>query len=119
LAEFNSTATHLMADTDWIKLLPVGDCPVGRARYVEISGHELAVFHLENPDRYVVVRNSCPHAGGNLAAGSVNGTQVTCPWHQWSFDLDKGACTLSPDVRLRQYESRVEQGFLFARLNGC
>ena len=100
----------------WVKLLPIGECPVGRTRYVEKNGHELAIFHLENPDRYVVIRNSCPHAGGNLAAGDVRANVVTCPWHQWSFNLDNGACTLSESVRLRQYECRVEDGFLAARL---
>jgi nitrite reductase (NADH) small subunit len=107
-----------MADADWIKLVPVAECPVGRARYVEAQGHELAIFHLEHPDRYVVVRNSCPHAGGNLAAGEVRENIVTCPWHHWSFNLDQGGCTLSDSVRLRHYESRVADGFLFARLNG-
>lgn len=100
----------------WTKILPVTDCPVGRARYVETGGHELAVFHLENPDRIIVIRNSCPHAGGNLAAGDICGDTVTCPWHQWNFNLDDGACTLSPQVRLRRYESRVEDGFVFVLL---
>ena len=100
----------------WTKILPVAECPVGGARYIEASGHELAVFHLSDPDRIVVVRNSCPHAGGNLAAGEVSDDAVTCPWHQWKFNLDDGVCTLSPQVHLRRYESKVEDGFVFVRL---
>ncbi|RIK63667.1 MAG: ferredoxin [Planctomycetota bacterium] len=100
----------------WTRLLPVADLPPGRARFIALGRHELAVFHLRDPDRFVVTPNSCPHAGGNLAAGEVRGAVVTCPWHQWEFDLDSGACTLSDAVALRRFETRIEDGALFARL---
>lgn len=92
------------------------DCPVGRGKYVVTGDYELAIFHLIAPDRFVVVRNSCPHAGGNLAAGEVTGATVTCPWHQWPFDLDSGVCTLSDSARLRPLEVCVEEGWVCVRL---
>ena len=104
------------ASSDYTRLLPAAACPLGRGTYIEIAGHELAIFHLADPDRFVVIRNSCPHAGGNLAAGSVEGATVTCPWHQWTFDLDRGSCPLSETVKLRPYESRVIDGYVCARL---
>ncbi len=100
----------------WTPLCPVADCPPGRAKFVSVGTHELAVFHLTDPDRFVVTRNSCPHAGGNLAAGEVAGPVVTCPWHQWSFNLDSGACTLSPAVALHRYECKIENGDVCAKL---
>jgi nitrite reductase/ring-hydroxylating ferredoxin subunit len=105
-----------VTDPDYIKLAPTADCPLGRGKYLEVAGHELAIFHLDAPDRFIVVRNSCPHAGGNLAAGTVEGAVVTCPWHQWTFDLDRGSCPLSETVRLRQYDSKVIDGYVCARL---
>ena len=105
-----------LSDSEYTKLVPAADCPVGRGKYLEIAGHELAIFHLANPDRFIVVRNSCPHAGGNLAAGTVEGAVVTCPWHQWTFDLDRGSCPLSETVRLRQYDSKLIDGFVCAQL---
>ncbi len=106
-----------MRDKHWVRLLPTDALVPGAAKYVETSGLELAVFHLSDPDRFVVSANSCPHAGGNLAAGQVEGREVTCPWHCWKFDLDSGRCTLSETVQLRRYESRVESGFIWARLD--
>lgn len=100
----------------WTPLCSVADCPPGRAKFVSIGGHELAVFHLTDPERFVVTQNSCPHAGGNLAAGEVAGPVVTCPWHQWQFNLDSGACTLSPNVALHRYECKIENDRLYARL---
>lgn len=106
-----------MSEVEWTRLLPVGECPPGRARFVAIGQHELAVFHLTEPTRFVVTANSCPHAGGNLAAGEIQAATVTCPWHEWPFDLDSGRCTLSEDVQLKRYECRVADGYLWARLN--
>ncbi len=101
----------------WIKLLAVDECKPGGARFVQACEHELAVFRLHDPDRFVVIRNSCPHAGGNLSAGEIEGGVVTCPWHQWSFDLDSGRCTFNENVTVRRYECRIEGGWLYARLD--
>ncbi|QDV90532.1 Assimilatory nitrite reductase [NAD(P)H] small subunit [Phycisphaerae bacterium RAS2] len=106
-----------MKGKHWVRLLPTNALAPGAAKYVEAGGLELAAFHLSDPDRFVVTANSCPHAGGNLAAGQVEGREVTCPWHCWKFDLDNGRCTLSETVQLRRYEARVEGGFIWARLD--
>ncbi len=100
----------------WVRLMPTTRCASGVGQFVEIAGHELAVFRLDHPPRYIVIRNSCPHAGGNLAAGAVDGHCVECPWHHWRFDLDTGACTLSADARLVRYDVRVTDGFIEALL---
>ncbi|GJQ27897.1 MAG: hypothetical protein HBSAPP02_29290 [Phycisphaerae bacterium] len=106
-----------MDDTQWTRLLPADALRAGTVKYVEAGGLELAVFRLVKPDRYWVTANSCPHAGGNLAAGQVEGREVTCPWHCWKFDLESGRCTLSETVHLRRYETRVDGGFIWARLD--
>ncbi len=100
----------------WIRIAAADECPPGAGRFVLVDGRELAVFHLTDPDRFVVTRNSCPHAGGNLAAGRVESGTVTCPWHQWTFDLDSGSCTTAAHVRLQRFECRLVGGVVFARL---
>lgn len=101
---------------NWKRLIAVDDLSPGRVRFITTGEHELAVFRLSDPDRFVVTQNSCPHAGGNLAAGELRGSVVTCPWHQWEFDLDSGQCTLSDSVRLHRYDTRVDDGWLSIRL---
>ncbi len=102
----------------WTKLVRANDVPPSAAKFVAVGDMELAIFRLENPDRFVVTRNSCPHAGGNLAAGKIEGARVTCPWHQWQFDLDSGACTFNETVTLRSYDCKVVEGFVYAHLTG-
>ncbi len=98
--------------TEWIRLCRVSDIPLGAQRYHKHGVLELAIFHLTDPDQFVVVRNSCPHAGGNMSAGTVSAGIVACPWHQWEFDLRTGGCVHNPDVRLTQFPTRVDGEWL-------
>ncbi|MCK6456059.1 MAG: Rieske 2Fe-2S domain-containing protein [Phycisphaerae bacterium] len=102
--------------SDWVRVASLNQLPVNRGRFFELRGHELAVFRLSNPERVVVVSNCCPHAGGNIAAGDVDGACVTCPWHQWQFNLETGVSPLSESARLTIYESRVVDQHVEARL---
>ncbi len=100
-------------------MFPIEECPVGTQRFVSIQGVELAVFHLPRPDGFVAIRNSCPHAGGNLSAGRVANAVVTCPWHEWEFDLRTGACVHNAMVRVQRFPARVEKDWLEVDLSGA
>lgn len=92
------------------KLIEIEKCHRGRGTFVTAQGKELSVFLLENPDRVEVIDNACPHASGNLSAGEVVGDVVTCPWHQWAFDLKTGVCVDSPRARVRRYAAEIRDG---------
>lgn len=38
----------------------------------------------------------CPHLDGPLWEGTLSGTEITCPWHRWTYDLASGRCTHVP-----------------------
>ena len=50
----------------------------------------------------------CPHHGGPLGQGALEGSLVTCPWHMWQFDSATGACTFNEEVKIPTYPVRVE-----------
>ncbi len=97
----------------FVKLIEAHRCPPGRGTFVQLGERELAVFQLANPTRFVVVGNACPHAGGNLSGGALDGPVVECPWHQWRFDLDRAACVDSDKVRLARYPVELREGFIY------
>jgi nitrite reductase/ring-hydroxylating ferredoxin subunit len=100
----------------YVELIPLHGCRVDAGTFVERGGREFAVFRLTDPDRVVVVDNACPHAGGNLSAGDVVGGVVSCPWHQWTFELDTGVCTHSPLARVRRYEAELREGVIWVEI---
>lgn len=103
--------------SQWRRALDESALPSGAQRFCAIEGVELALFHLREPERIIAVHNSCPHASGNLSAGTVSGCVVACPWHAWEFDLTSGACVHNESVRLRRYATRCEDGAIWVDLD--
>jgi 3-phenylpropionate/trans-cinnamate dioxygenase ferredoxin subunit len=60
----------------------------GELKMVEINDHEFLIARVE--DNYYVSDNRCPHMGGNLSNGNLEGTVITCPRHHSQFDLIDG-----------------------------
>ena len=98
------------------KLISIKDCPPGCAVFVRHGENELAVFHLAQPACFVVSKNACPHAGGNLSAGELSGCKVICPMHNWKFDLKSGRCVGTDDVFLTRYRCKIQGNALFVDL---
>lgn len=63
----------------------------------EVHGDTVAVFRTLSGDLFAIA-NACTHEDGPLGEGEVEGTTVTCPYHDWRFDLRSGEC-LSQDER--------------------
>jgi nitrite reductase/ring-hydroxylating ferredoxin subunit len=60
----------------------------------------------------------CPHNGGPLGQGALEGSVVTCPWHAWEFDSGTGACLFDDELRIATYPVRVEAGEILVDLPG-
>ena len=77
---------------------------------------------VEIDDRPVVVRNIggalhaieniCPHRGGPVGEGDIEGNTIVCPWHNWAFDLTTGQNTMNPAAMLTRFPCRVEDGYV-------
>ena len=54
----------------------------------------------------------CPHAGGPLAQGSLEGHQLICPWHGWQFDCRTGLSAPGKAVKLNVFPVTVKDGMI-------
>ena len=90
----------------FVKMATLVELPVGGALEVE---HEGRVYALYNIDGIVsAIDGICPHQGGPLADGQLDGTTVTCPWHGWQFDVRSGKTPLGPKIKQPVYEVKIE-----------
>ncbi len=55
---------------------------------VSVDEHEILIARVG--DKYYASDNRCPHMGGKLSQGELEGTVVTCPLHSSRFDLKTG-----------------------------
>ena len=90
------------------------EIPPGHARVVEVAGRSIAVCNVDG--RYYGVDNECPHRGGPLGEGDLEGTVLACPWHAWRWDVTTGANVNNPAVRLACYTVVAEADGLFVEV---
>ena len=82
----------------------------GSAKLVRARGEEMAVF--KNNGQLYGIQNICPHEGGQLCNGWIEGGEVVCPLHGYKFDLKTGACSTDPKLKVRVFKL-VAQGDQF------
>jgi 3-phenylpropionate/trans-cinnamate dioxygenase ferredoxin subunit len=93
-----------------IPLIELGALPQGRGRRVCKGGLDLAVFRIG--DAVYAIDDSCPHAGGSLSNGELQGTRVTCPVHGLKFSLDSACQQSVPTLQAKKYAVHVLDGIV-------
>ena len=78
---------------------------------VTLGEHQIGLFHTD--EGLFAINNVCPHKGAPLHEGFVAEGKVTCPWHQWNFQLSDGACFTVPQVKISSYPVEVRGGTIW------
>ncbi len=92
----------------FIEAAKTDEIPPGQAKVVQINGKIVAIFNSDG--KYYAVEKSCPHLGGSLNEGEVEGEVVTCPWHGSKFSLKTGEVLGEPAKRgIKSYKVMVEE----------
>jgi nitrite reductase/ring-hydroxylating ferredoxin subunit len=73
----------------------------------------LPVLLIKRYGQIFALSNNCPHMGCTLAGGSMDGYILTCPCHDWQFDIRTGRMSPEdPGVVLKRYEFRIDSGMI-------
>ncbi|QBX35954.1 nitrite reductase small subunit NirD [Paracoccus liaowanqingii] len=92
-----------------IDIAALEDIPPQGARVVRTPQGCVAVFRTAD-DRVFALDDRCPHKGGPLSEGIVHGTSVTCPLHNWVFDMATGQAQGADSGAVATHAVRVEGG---------
>jgi 3-phenylpropionate/trans-cinnamate dioxygenase ferredoxin subunit len=71
-----------------VKVAKTDELKDGGKKKVSVEGQEILLARVGNS--YYAVSNHCPHMGGDLSAGTLEGTVITCPRHGSQFDVRDG-----------------------------
>jgi nitrite reductase (NADH) small subunit len=93
------------------KVLDLAALPPLTPMLVTVDGAD--VFLYRRGDEILAIGNECPHQGGNLCDGWIEGDIVTCPLHGWEFDFRSGVCMTIPGERVPRYEVSVDGGAVY------
>ncbi len=98
--------------SNWIDLGSLDAIPRRGARCVLSPAAKLPSSGRRRT-RSFALENRCPHRGGPLAEGIVHGASVTCPLHNWVFDLATGKATGADEGAVRTYPVNVVDGRVY------
>ena len=93
------------------KVMDLTALPLLTPILVTVDGTD--VFLYRRSEEILAIGNECPHQGGNLCDGWIDGDIVTCPLHGWEFDLRSGVCMTIPGERVLAYRATVEDGAVY------
>lgn len=73
------------------QLAELGFVPVGRVVAARDGARPVAVARLES-GTLVIVDDECPHDGGKISDGYVEGELLVCARHNWELVVCNGRC---------------------------
>ena len=97
---------------DCVEIGSIEQIPRRGARCVNTPAGKIAVFRTAE-DQVFALENRCPHKGGPLSEGIVHGGAVTCPLHNWVFDLATGEAQGADEGQVRTFPVSVVDGRIF------
>lgn len=96
-----------MAD-GWLAVSRLDELAEGKLHPRDVGGHPVVLVRLGT--EVFALDGRCPHRGGPIDEGKLDGETIRCPWHGFEFDVRTGA-VVWPDGwdPLPHYATRVRQ----------
>jgi len=105
LPEFRlDRAEHVPA---WHDVAPMTALAEGETAYFDCDGRNLFVYRKGATLK--VYDSRCPHQVTNIPHLALAGTTLTCPKHEWAFDIATGRCVAKGDRPLTEFPHKVDE----------
>jgi Fe-S cluster biogenesis protein NfuA/nitrite reductase/ring-hydroxylating ferredoxin subunit len=89
----------------WLFAASLADIPEGGVHAIELGGEPVM---LSRQGAVVACyQNACAHLGLRLDDGVIENGILTCPYHEFQYDLSSGECLTAPEVQLQSHAVRV------------
>jgi nitrite reductase/ring-hydroxylating ferredoxin subunit len=97
----------------WRDVMAAADVPDGEVARLTCEGRGLFIYREKKT--YQVYDSRCPHQSTDIPHLALKGSTLTCPKHEWAFDVKSGDCIKKGNTPLTRIESKVLKGRLMAR----
>jgi 3-phenylpropionate/trans-cinnamate dioxygenase ferredoxin subunit len=104
-----------MAESEnFVPVLEEKELQEGSMKLVRIEG--VPILLIKQASQIYAIDNRCPHMGCAFSGGTLDGTVIICPCHDWHFDLKTGEYKEDPEFKLISYEWKIESGKIWVNL---
>ncbi|MCW5592854.1 MAG: Rieske 2Fe-2S domain-containing protein, partial [Burkholderiales bacterium] len=98
------------AKPEWHDVAALADLPADGVKRLEVGDRGLFVYRSAAEIR--VYDSRCPHQVTNIPELALEGRTLTCPKHEWAFDIATGDCIAKGSSPLNRLEHRLTGGRL-------
>jgi nitrite reductase (NADH) small subunit len=99
---------------EFVRAIAASDLAPGQCKEVTVGDTPVAIYNVDGT--FYATSNVCLHRGGPLGQGLLQGQEVMCPWHAWSWDVKTGENVANGDLKIPTYEVKVEGGEVFVKV---
>lgn len=98
------------------KAIPTADVPEGGVASAMVNDRQIAI--LNQGGTFYALDGVCPHEGGPLGEGTIEGDELVCPWHEGRFRVESGEANPDTDwvTDIPSFPVKVEGGFVWVDL---
>ncbi|MCU0651253.1 MAG: Rieske (2Fe-2S) protein [Candidatus Omnitrophica bacterium] len=75
----------------------------------------ILLIRKKGPEIYAI-SNKCPHMGCPLRTGLLEGYILTCPCHDWRFDIRTGEFLDAKEITIPVYQVKTDNGRIFVKV---
>jgi 3-phenylpropionate/trans-cinnamate dioxygenase ferredoxin subunit len=73
---------------EYVKVAMTNELDAGQKKLVTVQGKAILLTNIQGS--FYAIDNTCPHMGGSLYEGNLDGTHIVCPKHGSIFDVTTG-----------------------------
>lgn len=103
--------------TEFVKICKTSEVTTKRPRLFNLDDEtDIVLFFLN--EKFYAVDNVCPHNHSPLMhEGYIKDDYIFCPVHGFGFNIETGYQKSKDGCRLRTFEVKIEEGFIFVKKN--
>ncbi len=104
-----------MPEGPWVDVIGVQECKYDSMHPVSVKGIQVLLI-LKPGDEVFALSDNCAHMACPLHRGRLAGYILTCPCHDWRFDIRTGELIEAPEIKIPSYGVKTENGRILIRI---
>jgi nitrite reductase/ring-hydroxylating ferredoxin subunit len=105
-----------MVESDnFVPVLEEKELQEGTMKLIRVEGYP--VLLIKQSGQIFAIDNRCPHMGCSFFGGTLEGTIIICPCHDWRFDLNTREYQDDQSLKLTSYKWKIKLGKIWVKLD--
>lgn len=76
----------------------------------------LPIIIVKTADQVFALANKCAHMACPMSDGTIDGYQLRCACHDWTYDIRTGEFEAAREIKIQTYDVKIEDGKVLLRM---